>query len=619
MRIVALALLGILSSCAAPGAGSGPRRPNLLWITAEDLSPQLGCYGDAAARTPHLDRLAAEGVRYTKAFATAPVCSPARSTLITGLYATSMGTQRLRSAFPLPPGVRGFPALLRESGYYCTNNVKTDYNVADEEALIRDCWDENSPKAHWRSRPPGRPFFAVFNDMTTHQSRMSAWPEEEFRREVQSRLAPREIADPAAVPLPPYYPDTPVVRRAVARAYDCIRVMDRNVGRILRELEDDGLAEDTIVFYFSDHGSGLPRHKRMLHDSGLRVPLIVRFPERHRAQAPAAPGSSVDDLVSFVDFAPTMLALAGLERPKAMQGRPFLGSGPRAGLTYVFGARDRVDEAYDVARSVRDGRFLYIRNFMPQLSAHQPGAYSDQAEICRELRRLAAAGALTGAARDFAAPTRPLEELYDAERDPFQVENLARRPEQRERVERMRGVLESWIHATGDTGLLPESEAWTRGPLLGAPIPRGRLLGAASLVGTQDVAPMLRTMKDPDPAVRAWGAMALGVLDQPPEAAHAALLAAVQDASPALRIEAAAALARHGEEARALPVLQAELGGTDLTVVLHAARTLELLGEAARPLRGEVEALAARVKDAPGDLAMFVRFSTGALLERLAR
>ena len=249
--------------------------PNILWITAEDMSPTLGCYGDDFATTPHLDRLASEGVRYTNAFATAPVCSPSRSCLINGLSAVSQGTHPMRSAFAIPDFMTGFPSFLRKHGYYTTNNVKTDYNSSRSKAIIAESWDENSDTAHWRGRQPDRPFFAVFNLMTSHQSRTMVWPEEKFKSEVQANLQPDEIHLPDDVPLPPYYPDTPVVRKTVARYYDCVTAMDKQVGAILKELEDDNLDDNTIVFFYSDHGSGMPRHKRALLDSGMKIPLIV--------------------------------------------------------------------------------------------------------------------------------------------------------------------------------------------------------------------------------------------------------------------------------------------------------------------------------------------------------
>ncbi len=294
--------------------------PNILWITIEDMSPHLGCYGDAEAKTPHLDQFAKHAIRYDQAFATAPVCSPARSCLITGMYATSLGTQRLRSHFPVPEWCRPFPQLLREAGYFTSNNVKTDYNVQDESTMIRNAWDRSSDSAHWRDRSSGGPFFSVFNLMTTHQSRTCVWPFEEFERQVGSQLKANERHDPELLTLPPYYPDTPLVRRTWARYRDCIQVMDRQVGQLLSDLEEDGLQDETIVFVFADHGMGMPRGKRVLHDSGMRVPLLVRFPKKYQHLAPALPGSTTDRLVSFVDFAPTVLSLAGIDVPYSDAG-----------------------------------------------------------------------------------------------------------------------------------------------------------------------------------------------------------------------------------------------------------------------------------------------------------
>jgi arylsulfatase A-like enzyme len=311
-------------------------RPNILWITAEDMSPTLGCYGDDYAITPHIDRLSSESVRYTHAFATAPVCSPVRSCLITGVYATSLGTHNMRSAFPIPKSIHGFPSYLRKAGYFTTNNSKTDYNTSSWERLVEESWNESSNTAHWRKRPVDqqyKPFFSVFNLMTSHQSRTMVWTYDRFVKEVQSRLSPDEIHDPAKAPLPPYYPDTPIIRKTVARFYDCVTAMDKEVGNILQQLEDDGLADDTIVFFFSDHGSGMPRHKRALLDSGMHVPLMIRFPDKYRHLAPTVPGESTDRLVSFVDFAWTVLNLVDVECPPlhARQRRTTI-PGERSGI-----------------------------------------------------------------------------------------------------------------------------------------------------------------------------------------------------------------------------------------------------------------------------------------------
>jgi len=339
---------------------SEPGKPNILWITCEDTSPYLRCYGAALAVTPNLDRLAGQSILYTNAYATAPVCAPSRSCLITGVYATSLGTQHLRSDVAIPRRIEPFPKLLRAAGYYCSNNFKEDYNFKDVTI-----WDDSSPTAHWRHRRAGLPFFSVFNIMTTHQGQING-SDAEFFAKYTSRLKPEERHDPRLIALPPYYPDTPMVRKIWARYYDLITCMDQQVGEILAQLEADGLADSTIVFFFADHGLGIPRFKRTLYDSGLRVPLMVRFPARYQRLAPLASGGRTDQLVSFVDFAPTVLKLAGVSIPSHMQGQPFLGDGPAsspagAGLKpglpakavereYIFATHSRVDEAYETPR-----------------------------------------------------------------------------------------------------------------------------------------------------------------------------------------------------------------------------------------------------------------------------
>jgi len=624
-----LTVLLLAPASAGSGEDGSTGRPNILWITCEDMSPHIGCYGDTYARTPAIDRLASESVRYTRAFATAPVCSPVRSCLITGVYASSLGTQNLRSRFPIPSSMRGFPSYLRQAGYFCTNNVKTDYNTRNEPEIIRASWDRNSSRAHWRDRKPGQPFFSVFNDMTTHQSRTMVWPYRQFQEEIQVRLKPEEQHDPARAPIPPYYPDTPVVRRTVARYYDCISVMDKNVKKLLVELEEDGLADDTIVFFYSDHGSGMPRHKRLLLDSGMRVPLLIRFPEKYRHLAPAAPGETVDRLVSFVDFPPTVLSLAGLPVPEYMQGRPFLGPGA-AGVEprrYVYGHRDRVDEAYDLARSIRDDRYLYIRTYMPHLSYNQPSFYSDQGEIRREITRLAGEGKLSGAQLHYAGPTRRLEEFYDSEKDPYQIHNLASSPDQGPLLRKMRLLLQKHISETRDLGFLPEGEMARRSegstPLEMArsskKYPLGRIRKAADLVGRgAGILPeQVRLLGDPDAAVRYWAAVGLKVLGEEARPGAGALARALADPAPCVRVEAAEALCRLDLAGRALPVLEGDLQGPDLRAALRAARALQLLGEKARPALPAMKKVLQDARGRPGDPCMFLRFSLEAAVKNL--
>jgi uncharacterized sulfatase len=460
---VALLLASVWPTGVIETAGQAAR-PNILWISAEDLSPDLGSYGDPYAITPHLDRLSAAGVRYTHAFAAAPVCAPSRSGIITGMYPVSIGSHHMRSKAVPPAGVRAFTEYLRAAGYYCTNNSKTDYNfeAPPSHRPPLTLWDESSPRAHWRGRSPGQPFFAVFNIMATHESQIRV-DDEAFARQTRA-LRPADRHDPARATLPPYYPDTPLVRRDWARYYDLVTAMDHQVGEILRQLEEDGLAGETIVFFWGDHGRGLPRAKRWTYDSGLRVPLIVRWPGRIPA------GTSRADLVNLIDLGPTALSIAGVPLPAQMQGRPFLGRDGAAAqrAAYVFSHRDRMDEAEDMVRTARDDRYRYIRNFRPSRPYAQYIDYLEQMPTMRELRRLYKdhfnalspdyGRALTPAQLKFMAPEKPAEELYDLASDPFELENLAAQPAHAATLGRMRAALEAWMKETGDLGLVPEAE-----------------------------------------------------------------------------------------------------------------------------------------------------------------
>jgi N-sulfoglucosamine sulfohydrolase len=636
MRTKLFLFTALTAAVLFPEARSAPIRPNILWITAEDMSATLGCYGDPYAHTPNIDRLARQSVRYTRAFATAPVCSPSRSCLITGCYAPSLGTQQMRSAFPIPDLMTGFPSLLRKAGFYTSNKVKTDYNTANWKEVIAASWDDSSDAAHFRKRSAGKPFFSVFNLMTSHQSRTMVWPYEKFQAEVQSRLTTDEIHDPAKAPLPPYYPDTPVIRKTVARFYDCVTAMDKEVGEILGQLDEDGLTEDTIVFFYSDHGSGMPRHKRALFDSGTHVPLLIRFPEKFRHLAPAKPGESVGNLVSFVDFGPTALALAGLKVPKSMQGQPFLGQGALRARQYVHGHRDRVDEVRDLARSVRDERFLYIRNYLPHLGYNQPTGWPDLGEIRHEFYRLTDPKKMTPAQWQFAGPTRPVEELYDTRNDPQNLNNLANAPKFANELKRLRAEHQRHIAAARDLGFVPESEAWRISDKLNpwdaaraGKIDLSKIHSAAWQVGTADEKAFLRNMRSDNASIRYWGVIGLAALEQTTPAASRALAKALTDKSSAVRIEAAGLLARAGDPA-ALALLEKELQSEDMNAVLHGMRAIELLGAKARTAIPAVKRLLARcnelsspdlpptiVLSGPQDLAVFTRLSIGGFLSRV--
>lgn len=629
-------LLALLSVLIAAALSPAADTPNILWITAEDMSPTLGCYGDAYATTPNVDQFATEGVLFTNAFATAPVCSPSRSCIINGLPATSQGTQQMRSAFPIPEYMTGFPSVLREAGHYTSNQVKTDYNSANWESIIAASWDESSDSAHWRKRQDDQAFFSIFNLMTSHQSRTMVWPYEQFLSDVQSKLDADEIHDPDKAPVPPYYPDTPVVRKTLARYYDSVTAMDKEVGDILQQLEDDGLAEDTIVFFYSDHGSGMPRHKRALLDSGMKVALVIRFPEKYQHLAPSGPGTRSDRLVSFDDFGPTVLSLAKAEIPAYMEGQPFLGGAAVPSREFTYGHRDRVDEVHDLARSVRDQRFLYIRNYMPHLGYNQPTAWPDLGEIRHEIYALANTERMTAPQKHFAGPTRPLEELYDCEADPQNLKNLARSPAHHSVLERMRKQLQKNLRESRDLGFLPEALAWklsegtTPYELARASgdYRQSRLTKAASQVGRAPEKALLANLTHDDPGVRYWGAVGFSAAKSLSPKAIDSLTDALGDDIPNVRIEAANALARHGRLGKSISALADALEEANLAAVQHAARTIELLGEKALAALPAVAACDARMKtirppgtspvivDTEKDKAMFVGFSTEAFLKR---
>ncbi len=463
--LICMAAAAVLAAPApAPAqAAAPPARPNIVWISAEDLSPDLGSYGDAYAVTPALDRLASQGARYTRAFSAAPVCAPSRSSIITAMYPTTIGTLHMRSKGVPPAGVKAFTEYLRAAGYYTTNRSKTDYNVEapPSHRPPDSVWDETGNQAHWRNRPdPRQPFFSVFNLTTTHESQIRI--DAAAFANVTAGLAPAERHDPSRASLPPYYPDTAVVRTDWARYHDLITVMDAQAAEILQQLEADGLADNTVVFFWGDHGRGLPRAKRWVYDSGIHVPLIVRWP------GTIAPGSVVDDLVSLMDLGPTVLSLAGVPVPPHMQGRAFLGASKAPPRDYVFAHRDRMDEAYDTIRAVRDRRYKYIRNLFPGRPYAQHIAYMEEMPTMQEWRRLYkdhmnALGpeygrALTPAQLLFFRPEKPAEELYDLDTDPHEIRNLAGEPAHAAVLARLRGAFEAWQAETGDLGLVPEPE-----------------------------------------------------------------------------------------------------------------------------------------------------------------
>jgi arylsulfatase A-like enzyme len=428
---------------------SSEAKPNILWISCEDISPRLGCYGDSIAQTPNIDKLAAEGVKYTNMYTVAPVCAPNRSAVITGMYPTSIGTHHMRTSHKNEKGslpspyssvpkhyVKAFPEYLRAAGYYCTNNSKTDYQFSGFTEVPVTIWDEQGRRAHFKNRPDkDQPFFAVFNYTMTHESQ--TWQEPEY-------------TDPSTVKLPPYYPDTKPVRKSIARLYDRIAKLDSVVGMHLKELEDLGIADNTVVFFWSDHGDGLPRGKRWLYDSGTLVPFIIKWPGVIDA------GTIIDDLRSSIDWGPTVLSIAQIASPYHMQGKPFLGQYAQAPGDYVFASRDRFDESYDMIRSVRDEKWRYVRNYYPNTPYVVWVPYRNRSPIMKEMLKLHAADSLNEVQKLWFRNTRPPEELYDCDADPHQINNLINDPNYKNELIRLRNTLDNWRVKSQDMGDISE-------------------------------------------------------------------------------------------------------------------------------------------------------------------
>jgi uncharacterized sulfatase len=452
-RAISMAILGLSSLAGAFAVAAEPARPrpNVVWIIGEDMGPELGCYGDPNAVTPNIDRLAREGVRFTRCFTHAPVCAPSRSGLITGRDPTSIGTHHMRSTLLKPPPM--FTDYLRGAGYLVCWPTKTPYGKTDFNFNVPPrCFDVVDD---WTGHVPKRLFFGFYNITTSHESQIRA-PAARLEMNL-ARLTPSERHDPARMRLPSYYPDTPVVRRDLANYYDLVTAVDHQVGDVLDALERAGVADNTVVILTGDHGRGLPRAKRWAYDSGTHVPLIVRWPGHVR------PGTVRDDLVCFLDLPATTLALAGVEVPGEFQGQVILGPKSAPERRYVYAARDRMDETFDRIRAVRDTRFRYVRNYYPELPYAQRIAYMEEMPTMREWRRLHSQGKLNAVQDLFFAPTKPAEELYDVQSDPDEVRNLAGDPRYRAKLEELRATLDRWTAETKDLGAVPERELIRRG------------------------------------------------------------------------------------------------------------------------------------------------------------
>ena len=560
-------------------AAGQTERPNILWLVSEDNNPFIGAYGDRLAHTPNIDGLAQAGLLYRNAFSNAPVCAPSRFAILTGVYPEANApAHHMRARSTLPDVLKTYPELLRAAGYYCTNNAKTDYNCDVDPDRI---WDVSGSQGHWKNRPGGKPFMAVFNFMTTHESQLF--------EPTPGRVRPEDIR------LPAYLPDTPGTRRDYASYYNLIEKMDAEVGARLAELGAAGLADDTIIFYYSDNGGVLPRSKRYCYEQGLRCAMIVRVPPKWAHLMPQRVGSEITTPVSFIDLAPTLLSIAGEPIPATMQGQPFLGHAALRPQRYAFGMRNRMDERYDMVRTVGDGRYRYIRNYLPYLPAIQNQAYEWLAAGYQDWDALHREGKLNAIqARPF--EPRPYEEFYDLTADPDQVDNRIADPANGPRIAAMRRALDQHMLRIGDNGFMPEgvaTEGYRASRAAGA-YPLRRIMGLAQAAARRDprkIALLRSALTDHDATIRWWGATGLAMLGDRARPAAAVLDTMMrEDPSPQARVAAAEACAEAGRPDAAVTALAVLLAPEQsMPVRLQAVNALTRLGASARgamaPLR----------------------------------
>ncbi|MEM9526389.1 MAG: sulfatase-like hydrolase/transferase [Bacteroidota bacterium] len=569
-------------------------RPNIVWFVSEDNSPYLGAYGDSIVHTPHLDAFAREAILFRNAFANAPVCAPSRSAIITGRYPPAMGSQHMRSSVEVAEDIRFFPAYLREAGYYTTLRLKKDYNIPDQPGTwdVEKWWHLEDA---FPERKAGQPFFMFYNTWMSHEGELHNFEKKQgryfrstFERmeedSVQARLARVVRIDPNEVNLPAYLPDLPAVRQDMARYYEIMQLLDMEFHHFMQGLAVSGELDNTIIIYSSDHGGVLGRSKRFPLESGLHVPLMVRFPARHQALAPGAPGSALTTVTSFVDMAPTILALAGVKIPTGFAGKNFLAPAAAQKEEYAFGFRGRMDETYDMVRTLRDQRYRYVRNYNPHRPAGQRVNFLWQAPNLRAWEEAFHTGETTSVQAAFFQP-RKAEELYDCWADPDNVKNLADDPIYQVTLRRMRKALQRQLAEINDTGFLPEAELFGQYEATGmtyqayaATQPMKKIMRAAerATAGASE-RQLLRMLTDEIPAIRFWGATGCLVnkLDSP--TAKTALKRALGDDNPSVRGVAAEALYLAGERGVVEDAMADLLKHENPYVVLRTANTLEHL------------------------------------------
>jgi arylsulfatase A-like enzyme len=579
--------------------------PNVVWINVEDINPALGCYGDTLAVTPHLDQLAREGIVYRHAYATAPICAPSRSSFITGVYSTSAGTQHLRSVINRPEVLKTMPEYLKGMGYFTTNYGKTDWNFSPQGVF--DLWEQDL--APWRKRPDtSKPFYSMFVIGGTHEGAANRL--ERYQEVMQQSGDEPQLREKRPVPVPPYHPQTPEFQLLWNNYYNLITSMDKVIGEIMANLEADGLKENTVVFFFSDHGFGVPRHKRYLNKSGVHVPLLVYVPGQYQHLVKEKPGTATDQLVSLVDLVPSVLNMLDIEQPAHVQGQAFLGRKPAPPREWIYVERSRADDLFEMSRGILNQQYMYVRHYMPHLPYIRSGVIQGDAAdkiSYNSLATLHRAGELpAGVEKYFHA--KPVEELFDLAEDPFETKNMANDFSLNPVKQKMAAALSAWSLQTHDLGFLPEAEYMIRSEgttpfeLARNPgaFPLEAIMAAASLVGTGQESKIVEALKSTEGGVQYWGVIAAQNLPVKSPAMIEALISTLENTTPSVQIAAAEVLCQLGGSPKGLSVLMKWVNDDRPAVALQAARSLVEIGTQVKPVAAELKDVQGKYLSPPG-------------------
>ena len=575
-KIIAILLLFIVSSFSAQ------EKPNILWITIEDTSPQfIGCYGNKNASTPNIDKLAKEGIRFTNAFSTGTVCSPSRSAIITGIPTYKMGTGNHRSNYTIPKYIKGFPYFLKQEGYYTSNNVKTDYNIANEKDFINESWDESSNKATWSGRKDkNQPFFSVFNYAASHQSRTMSMPFAWYKKYVWDYLPKEDRIGDDAFEMPPFYKDTPEMRKQFARVYNSIKLTDNRIGKLLKKLEDDGLTENTIIFFYADHGEGMPRGKTNGINYGYRVPFVIKFPEKYKHLSPWGKSGSVSsELINFEDLAPTIINLANGKKPDYLKGRTLIGKNRDKERNYLLLSTDRADNGPDLVRTITDGRFVYSRNFMPFMPQMRYINYLEIGEITQQMRSDYKNNKLNTLQKSLFKP-REVEVLYDIENDLWETKNLVNNSKYKAVLSKMRKQLCKELLKVKDIHFAPEYEIANISKTTTAfdfrldkkEYPFQKIYKAALLSGEKGekiIKKQIKLLKNKNKFIRYWAAVGLMSQNKNTISLHKSeLLKALEDSYLPVKITAASILYNQFENKKAQKILNESIRSNNVEIAL---------------------------------------------------